>query len=155
MEGLCVRGAILLQPFFGGEERTQSEIACPENVAVNVKSCVSFRRCALPVGVNRDHPFSNPLINMELIENAKFPPLLVVLGGKDCLRERGLQYYDAMHESRKCKQIELMLFEEEEHGFHHHPHPYQVGVEDDNENPEEALIRVVALSDQLETLDSF
>ncbi|GLJ13222.1 hypothetical protein SUGI_0207960 [Cryptomeria japonica] len=117
-----IRGAILLQPFFGGEDRTQSENVCPSDVFVNVENCDTFWRLALPVEAhgNRDHPFSNPVMYFpsQLSSVINIAPMLVVLGGKDCLRDRGAEYYEAIKLSRKCKHIDLMIFEKEEHGFH-------------------------------------
>ncbi|GLJ50068.1 hypothetical protein SUGI_1064820 [Cryptomeria japonica] len=114
---LDIRGAILLQPFFGAQERTQSEILCPVDSQLDVQVCDTLWRLALPMGSSRDHPFSNPIKYLQL--ELPLPPMLVVLGGKDCLCDRGVEYYEAIRNSGKCKRIDLMLFEGEEHGFHH------------------------------------
>ncbi|KAJ0238190.1 carboxylesterase 120 [Hirschfeldia incana] len=59
---LRIRGLILHHPFFGGEERCESEIRLkndqvfPPNVAD-----VCWELC-LPVGANRDHEYSNPTV---------------------------------------------------------------------------------------------
>ncbi|GLJ44759.1 hypothetical protein SUGI_0941220 [Cryptomeria japonica] len=117
-----IRGAILIQPFFGGKDRTHSENVCPRDVLVNVEACDTFWRLALPFEAhgNRDHPFSNPVMYfpLELSSVIGFPPMLVVLGGKDCLRDRGEEYYEAIKVCGKCKSIDLIVFEKEEHGFH-------------------------------------
>ncbi|GLJ50074.1 hypothetical protein SUGI_1065060 [Cryptomeria japonica] len=112
-----IRGAILLQPFFGAQERIPSEILCPVDAQVNVQVCDTLWRLALPMGSSRDHPFSNPVKYIQL--QLPLPPLLIVLGGKDCLCDRGVEYYEAIQNSGKCKRIDLMLFEGEEHGFYH------------------------------------
>ncbi|GLJ44758.1 hypothetical protein SUGI_0941200 [Cryptomeria japonica] len=117
-----IRGAILIQPFFGGKDRTHSENVCPRDVLVNVEACDTFWRFALSFEAhgNRDHPFSNPVMYfpLELSSVIGFPPMLVILGGKDCLRDRGAEYYEAIKVCGKCKNIDFMVFEMEEHGFH-------------------------------------
>ncbi|GLJ50069.1 hypothetical protein SUGI_1064880 [Cryptomeria japonica] len=123
-----IRGAILLQPFFGAQERTQSEILCPAGAEVNVQLCDTLWRLSLPIGSSRDHPFSNPVKYLQL--ELPLPPMLVVLGGKDCLCDRGVEYYEAIHNSSKCKRIDLMLFDGEEHGFYH---AYSVKEEENEE----------------------
>lgn len=118
-EGINIRGAILLQPFFGGEQRTQSEIKCPEDDGlVSVKLYDTFWRLSLPVGATKNHLFSNPCMFFESsgVRDVAFPPMLLVLGGKDCLRDRGLEYSDVM--KRWGKKIEIVEFDEEGHGFH-------------------------------------
>eukprot|EP01018_Ginkgo_biloba_P014025 Gb_30371 [translate_table: standard] len=115
-EHLQIRGMILLHPFFGGEERTASEIACPASVLLNLEGSDKLWREALPIGENKDNPFSNPLgpesPNLDLID---LPPLFVVIGGRDLLRDRVLEYCRAM---KKCgKQIQVFEFEEENHSF--------------------------------------
>eukprot|EP01018_Ginkgo_biloba_P014031 Gb_12886 [translate_table: standard] len=114
---LQIRGALLLQPFFGGKKRTQSEMKCPETARVSLSVCDRLWRMALPIGADRNHPFSNPFCPKSLsLSKVVFPPLLVSFGGKDCLSDRCLQYCEAL---KKCgKQVELIVFDEEEHGFH-------------------------------------
>ncbi|CAN7125784.1 unnamed protein product [Brassica rapa subsp. narinosa] len=55
---LRIRGMILHQPFFGGEERCESET----NVNFpHILSDACWHLC-LPVGANRDHEYSNPTV---------------------------------------------------------------------------------------------
>eukprot|EP01018_Ginkgo_biloba_P014032 Gb_12884 [translate_table: standard] len=113
---LQIRGALLLQPFFGGQKRTKSEIECPESALVTSSMCDTFWRLSLPTGANRNHPFSNPFCpESRSLPDAVLPPVLVFVGGKDCLRDRGLEYCQVL---RRCgKDVELIEFEEEEHGL--------------------------------------
>ena len=110
---LPIRGALMLQPFFGGEARTRSEIESPEDL----ERGDAYWRLALPVGGNRDHPFSNPIgPESPNLSEATFPPLILFVGGRDMLRDRHREYYHALH---KCgKQIEMIVLEEEDHGFY-------------------------------------
>ncbi|XP_057778212.1 carboxylesterase 1-like [Salvia miltiorrhiza] len=63
-----IRGLILHQPFFGGEERTASEIRLAENKVIPLLMTDVIWELALPVGANRDHEFSNPSMELKLDE---------------------------------------------------------------------------------------
>ena len=56
-----IRGLILHQPFFGGVERTASEIRLAENEIIPLYMTDIGWDLALPIGANRDHEFSNPV----------------------------------------------------------------------------------------------
>ncbi|CAA7017009.1 unnamed protein product [Microthlaspi erraticum] len=59
---LQIRGLILHHPFFGGEERCGSEIKLVnDQVCPPVVTDVFWDLC-LPVGVDRDHEYSNPTV---------------------------------------------------------------------------------------------
>ncbi|GLJ13230.1 hypothetical protein SUGI_0208340 [Cryptomeria japonica] len=117
-----IRGAILIQSFFSATDRTHSENVCPLDVLVTVEACDRYWRLALPLEAhgNRNHPFSNPVMYLpsQFSGVISIPPMLVVVAGKDCLRDRGVEYYEAIKSSGKCKHIDLMVFENEDHGFH-------------------------------------
>ena len=57
-----LKGLILIQPFFGGEVRTDSEkgMAQSPGSALNLAASDSYWRLALPCGAKRDHPWCNP-----------------------------------------------------------------------------------------------
>lgn len=112
---LKIRGAVMIQPSFGGEQRTQSEIDSPEDLERSVRS----RMMALPEGANKDHPFSNPLAassDYPTLAEATLPPLLIVLGGRDMLRDRAKAYHESLVKHGKAAQ--MIMFEEENHGFY-------------------------------------
>eukprot|EP01018_Ginkgo_biloba_P013996 Gb_31960 [translate_table: standard] len=113
---LRMRGMILLQPAFAGEERSASEIKYCEGPILNLKFDDMVWRLALPVGSNKDHRFSNPFgPQSPSLTDATLPPMIVVIGGRDLLSSRHLEYCQAL---KKCgKQIRVLLFEEEDHGF--------------------------------------
>ncbi|KAG6430362.1 hypothetical protein SASPL_108427 [Salvia splendens] len=54
-----IRGLILHQPFFGGVERTASEIRLAENEIIPLYMTDLTWDMALPIGADRDHEFSN------------------------------------------------------------------------------------------------
>jgi len=112
-----VSGAILLQPFFGGEERTRSEGECPRDAFLNLELYDAYWRLALPMGSDRDHPFSNPWNPAAPnLEGVSLPPWLVVIGGRDMLRDRDHDYCGLLKESGKS--VEVVVMEEEEHAFY-------------------------------------
>jgi acetyl esterase/lipase len=112
-----VRGAIFVQPYFGAEKRTRSESECPPDAFFTLQLSDACWRVSLPVGSNRDHPFSNPWSDgAPKLEEVPLPPLLVAIGGRDVLRDRGLDYCESL---KQCgKSVEVMVLEEEEHAFY-------------------------------------
>ncbi|XP_057869227.2 probable carboxylesterase 15 [Cryptomeria japonica] len=114
-----IKGAILLQPFFGGEERKRSEVDCVAEAFLSVQLSDAYWRLSLPSDchADRDHPYCNPLgPRSPDLREVEFPPLLVALGGKDVLRDRGLEYCEEL--KKMGKEVDVVLFEEEEHAFY-------------------------------------
>lgn len=112
-----VRGAIFVQPYFGSELRTRSESECPSDAFLSLELSDAFWRLSLPVGSDRNHHFCNPgSPGTSKLEEVPFPPLLVAIGGRDILRDRGHEYCESLKECGKS--VEVVVFEEEEHGFY-------------------------------------
>ncbi|GLJ46806.1 hypothetical protein SUGI_0987080 [Cryptomeria japonica] len=108
-----IKGLILLYPFFGCEERTASEKENSPEFSLEMSD--TMWRLALPVGSNRDHPFSNLLIEGAAASALALPAILFVIAGHDILRDQQLRYCGLLE---KCgKQIRVHVCEEEEHGF--------------------------------------
>uniref|UniRef100_A0A164TW22 Alpha/beta hydrolase fold-3 domain-containing protein n=2 Tax=Daucus carota subsp. sativus TaxID=79200 RepID=A0A164TW22_DAUCS len=57
-----IKGIILNQPFFGGVQRTQSEERLSTNPSLPLNVSDLMWQLALPLGSDRDHEYSNPLI---------------------------------------------------------------------------------------------
>jgi acetyl esterase/lipase len=88
-----VAGCILLYPFFGGEQRTASEAACPDDVYLTLTVSDQMWRLALPAGASRDHPLANPFgPDSPALDSVALPPLLVVTGDRDMLVDRIRDY---------------------------------------------------------------
>lgn len=86
---LKIAGVILNQPFFGSKQRTKSEVelAGDENFPLPVQDLLW--ELALPVGSDRDHRFSNPLVDGEMKEKVKGIGRCLVMGfGGDPLIDR-------------------------------------------------------------------
>ncbi|XP_030552161.1 probable carboxylesterase 6 [Rhodamnia argentea] len=104
---LCFEGAILIQPFFGGEARTESEKHAarqPPSSALTVAASDTYWRLALPRGSNRDHPWCNPLKQDERRgcnsgKTRVLPRTLVCVSERDILRDRNVEYCGALAEA--------------------------------------------------------
>ncbi|KAL1816372.1 hypothetical protein DCAR_0520759 [Daucus carota subsp. sativus] len=62
LEPLKIKGLILQQPFFSGLERTESEIRLGSGSILTLAGSDHMWNMSLPVGVDRDHEYCNPLI---------------------------------------------------------------------------------------------
>ncbi|GER28499.1 alpha/beta-Hydrolases superfamily protein [Striga asiatica] len=96
-----VRGLILIQPFFGGEERTGSERQASAGSALTLAAADAYWRMALPEGANRDHPWCNPA--------APDVDVLVCVSGMDILRDRNLEFCG--------RRVERVVYEGVGHAF--------------------------------------
>uniref|UniRef100_A0A0E0AG27 Alpha/beta hydrolase fold-3 domain-containing protein n=1 Tax=Oryza glumipatula TaxID=40148 RepID=A0A0E0AG27_9ORYZ len=113
---VAIRGYVLLMPFFGGVSRTPSEAGCPAEVFLNLDLFDRFWRLSLPPGATRDHPMANPFgPDSPAMDGVELPPVLVVAGGLDMLRDRAVDYAERL--SAMGKPVELAEFAGEHHGF--------------------------------------
>ncbi|KAD5317699.1 hypothetical protein R6Q59_033032 [Mikania micrantha] len=101
---LQVIGVVAIQPFFGGEERTDSEIRLDGTPITSMKRTDWFWNAFMPLGepYNRDHPIINVSgPNGVDISGIDFPPTLVVVAGFDILRDWQIRYYQWLKNSGK------------------------------------------------------
>lgn len=114
---ISLAGIILIQPFFGGVERTVSEIQYKNGTLNKLDEIDWYWRAFLPSEADRDHPSANvcgPKSPAFLPMN--LPRMLVIVGGKDPLSDRQIQYAEAMQSAGKeCK---LVIYEKAFHGFY-------------------------------------
>ncbi|XP_065874721.1 probable carboxylesterase 18, partial [Euphorbia lathyris] len=95
-------GNIAIQPFFGGEERTESELRLTKAPFVNTERSDWMWKAFLSKGSNRDHPATNVMRADSVdISGIKFPATIVVVGGFDALVDWQRRYYDWLKKNGK------------------------------------------------------
>ncbi|KAK6123466.1 hypothetical protein DH2020_042787 [Rehmannia glutinosa] len=121
-ENMKIIGVLLVQPFFGGEERTESELRLKKAPVIDVKQTDWMWRMFLPEGADRDHRAVNVWMDSEVVNEMKgleFPNVFVVVGGYDPLQDWQRRYVDGL---KKCgKQVEVIEFPQAIHGFYVFP----------------------------------
>lgn len=110
---LLIRGAIIIQPFFGGENRSawERETCDP---ALPQKWIDVFWKLSLPVGASRDHP-SCSVPDSSTLQDILLPPILLCISERDVMRERNLNYYEALR--RAGKNVRQVIFKDVGHAF--------------------------------------
>ncbi|PUZ68487.1 hypothetical protein GQ55_2G032800 [Panicum hallii var. hallii] len=112
----AVRGYVQLMPFFGGAERTRSEAECPDDAFLNRPLNDRYWRLSLPEGSTADHPVANPFgPGAPALEGVEIAPTVVVVGGRDILHDRAVDY--AARLKAMGKPVEVRDFEGQQHGF--------------------------------------
>lgn len=98
---LKVVGLISIQPFFGGEERTESEIRLTRSPLITVERTDWHWKVFLPEGENRDHEAANVFgPKYTDISGLKgFPPTLLFVGGFDPLQDWQKRYFEGLKKS--------------------------------------------------------
>ncbi|PRQ22435.1 putative carboxylesterase [Rosa chinensis] len=113
---------LAIQPFFGGEERTESEKRLKSVPLVNVERTDWMWKAFLPDGSDRDHPVVNVFgPNAVDISGVDFPATIVVVGGFDFdpLQDWQKRYYEGL--KKRGKQAELVVFPNAIHTFYAYP----------------------------------
>ncbi|KAL8208690.1 hypothetical protein R6Q57_008102 [Mikania cordata] len=120
---LQIIGLVAIQPFFGGEERTDAEIRLDGSVPnLSLKQTDFFWNAFLPPGdpYKRDHPVINVSgPNGVDISEIDFPPTLVVVAGFDILRDWQIKYYQWL--KKFGKDAYLVDYPNMFHGFYLFP----------------------------------
>ncbi|KAM7275258.1 hypothetical protein ACFE04_017124 [Oxalis oulophora] len=98
-----VLGLVSIQPFFGGEERTESEMRLVNGpLLVSAARTDDRWKAFLPEGADRDHAavnVSGP--NGEDLSGLDFPETVVFVGGFDPLQDWQRRYYEWLKKSGK------------------------------------------------------
>lgn len=112
---VCIKAHILIQPFFGGEERTPSEKRSVP--IISAASTDFYWRAYLPQGANRDHPACNIFgPNSSDLSNVPLPPSLVIAGGLDVLEDWEVRYVEGM--KKAGKEVHYLFYKDGIHTFH-------------------------------------
>ncbi|KAJ4713883.1 Alpha/beta hydrolase-3 [Melia azedarach] len=117
---LKIIGVVSIQPFFGGEERTESEIRLVGAPFFNPKANDWLWRAFLPEGSDRNHPAANIFgPKSDEITGLNFPATIVIVGGLDALRDWQKRYYEGL---KKCgKEAYLIEYPNAFHAFYSFP----------------------------------
>ncbi|THU51323.1 hypothetical protein C4D60_Mb06t29810 [Musa balbisiana] len=113
-------GMVLIQPYFGGEERTEAELRLVGAPLVSVERTDWLWRAFLPEGADRDHEASNvfgPRAVGQLEET--LPAAMVVVGGFDPLQDWQRRYYKGLR--ARGKSARLVEYPEAFHSFYAFP----------------------------------
>ncbi|XP_031287378.1 probable carboxylesterase 18 [Pistacia vera] len=99
---LKIIGLVSIQPFFGGEERTESETRLKGSLLVSLARTDWIWKVYLPDGSNRDHEAANVSgPNAVDISGLDYPETLVFVGGFDPLGDWQKRYYEWLRKSGK------------------------------------------------------
>ncbi|KAH7655447.1 Carboxylesterase protein [Dioscorea alata] len=109
-----VLGMVLIHPYFWGSEVIGEETRDP--TTRSFMEGLWKMACVEEIG-HVDHELYNPLMEGRL-GGLKCGKVMVMVAGKDVLRERGRVYYEKVKESGWDGEVELHESEEEEHVFH-------------------------------------
>lgn len=116
LKGLKLRGLVLMQPFFGGEERTPAELDSKNSLLISVEMLDWFWKAYLPNDANRDHPASHVFgSRCQKLANVEIPPVLVVVAGQDILQDWNRRYVEEMKQAGK--RVQACYYEEGVHIF--------------------------------------
>ncbi|XP_060218011.1 gibberellin receptor GID1C-like [Lycium barbarum] len=112
-----VLGNILLNPMFGGQERTESEKRLDGKYFVTLQDRDWYWRAYLPEGSDRDHPACSPFgPNGIDLNGVKFPKNLVVVAGLDLVQDWQLAYADGLRKAGQ--EVKLIYLEKATIGFY-------------------------------------
>ncbi|XP_078181153.1 strigolactones hydrolase CXE15-like [Carex rostrata] len=109
-----ITGGILLNPGFASSKRSRSELENPQDLFMNLEMIDKLLKLAVPAGGTKDHPYVCPMgEDAPAMEGLNVPPLLVAVTELDLLRDRQLEYYEAM--KKAGKEVEMVM----SHGMPH------------------------------------
>ncbi|KAF7043724.1 hypothetical protein CFC21_053047 [Triticum aestivum] len=116
-----ISGLIAIQPFFGGEERTPSELQLEGAPIVSISRCDWMWRAFLPPGADRTHEAAHAASPAAAagIDSPAFPPAVVVVGGYDPLQDWQRRYCEML--TSKGKKVRVLEYPEAIHAFYVFP----------------------------------
>nr|GEV68975.1 probable carboxylesterase 18 [Tanacetum cinerariifolium] len=119
---LKIFGLVLIQPFFGGEERTNSEKELDGTPFLSMKRTDWLWKAFMPVGegYDRDHQIIN-VSGPKAVDVSKmdFPPTILFTAGFDILRDWNKRYYAWLKKSGK--EVYMVDYPNMCHIFHAFP----------------------------------
>ncbi|XP_058773520.1 probable carboxylesterase 18 [Vicia villosa] len=120
LQRIRVLGLISIQPFFGGEERTEAEVRLEGSPLVSMARTDWLWKVFLPKGSDRDHGAVNVCgPNAEDLSGLNYPDTVVFVGGFDPLNDWQRRYCDWLKKSGK--NAELIDYPNMIHAFYIFP----------------------------------
>ncbi|CAL5323105.1 unnamed protein product [Camellia sinensis] len=120
LEPLKIKGLILHHPYFGGSQRTKSEMRLVNDRIIPLFMNDLMWECSLPVGADRDHKYSNPTVSNESVERVRLLGWKVMVTGCEgdplidrqmevakMLKEKGVQVM-AQFNAGGCHTVEFL-----------------------------------------------
>ncbi|CAJ2666988.1 unnamed protein product [Trifolium pratense] len=118
LQVLKIIGLVSIQPFFGGEDRTESEIRLKWVPVCSMDKTDWYFKMFLTDGSNRDHEAINVCgPNAMDISKVDYPNTLLFVGGFDPLVDWQKRYYDWLKKSGK--EVELIEYPNMIHAFYY------------------------------------
>ncbi|KAI0530693.1 hypothetical protein KFK09_000240 [Dendrobium nobile] len=118
--GISISGNILLNPLFGGNKRTESELKLDGKYFVALQDRDWYWRAFLPEGTDRDHPACNPFgPNGVELEGLPFPKTLLVVASLDLTQDWQLAYAEGL--KKAGHEVQLLYREQATIGFYFLP----------------------------------
>ncbi|CAK9313904.1 unnamed protein product [Citrullus colocynthis] len=112
-----IKGLIAIQPLFGGEQRTNSEIHFKESPMLTLEQTDWSWKAFLPNGSDRNHPAAHVFgAGVKDMLSTTFPATLVIVGGRDQLQDWQKRYYKWLKEAGK--EVDLVEYPNAIHGFY-------------------------------------
>jgi len=112
-----VIGLISIEPFFGGQERLESEIRITQDPLVSLDATDWYWKAILPTGSDRDHEVANVSgPNAVDISDLDYPKTLLVVAGFDPTKDWARRYYEWLR--KWDKDVEIIEYPNMIHGFH-------------------------------------
>ncbi|KAF0897167.1 hypothetical protein E2562_034218 [Oryza meyeriana var. granulata] len=94
-------GGILLHPGFAAEEKSRSELENPPSLFLTEEMVDKLLALGLPVGVNKDSPYTSPVLAAEAVSRLHMPPMLLMVAEQDLLHDPQVEYGEAMARAGK------------------------------------------------------
>ncbi|PRQ32996.1 putative carboxylesterase [Rosa chinensis] len=115
-----VIGIIGIQPFFGGEERTESETKLKNTLILSLEITDWYWKAFLPVGEDRDHPLVNVFgPRSDAVLGINFPASIVFVAGFDPLKDWQKRYCEGL--KKAGKEVYMVEYPNAFHGFYCFP----------------------------------
>uniref|UniRef100_A0A0E0ME62 Alpha/beta hydrolase fold-3 domain-containing protein n=1 Tax=Oryza punctata TaxID=4537 RepID=A0A0E0ME62_ORYPU len=120
-QNVRVAGLVAIQPFFGGEERTDSELRLDGAPIVTVSRTDWMWRAFLPDGCDRTHEAANFAAPSAAsgVDSPAFPPVLLAIGGYDPLQDWQRRYAEMLRS--KGKDVRVLEYPNAIHAFYVFP----------------------------------